>query len=507
MRRVVLGVQLVMRRALLIPFLALLVLPAQASARPVAFGKNAVDHVNYPGMQKLRFRYGPILIRPGQNTIRINESELKPKQPGFITRFEPNMVRVSDGKPPPVDLLHMHHVVWLVNSYPSFAAGEEKTIIQLPRGFGFAVNGKERWAVNDMLHNLIARPTKVYVTWEMDFVPLSSKAGQKMKGVRSQWMDVAGLKAYPVFDALKGWGGGRYTFPDEARGEEQLKVGAASRWRVPRDLTLIHTAGHLHPGGLSTSLKATREGKTVKLFTSRARYYEPAGPVSWDVSMTVPSPAWKVKLKQGDLVTVDATYDTSRASWYEGMGIMVLAVRDGHDSGGTDPFASPPEQRGRVTHGHLPENNNHGGGKGFFSDPRKLPDGPRLSGPIEIKEFEYAQGDMDSASPANLPPLVSPGQSLSFVNLDATEQTPNLESAYHTVTACKAPCTATTGLAYPLADGDVQFDSGQLGFGPKWFTSAANRNTWQTPDDLSPGTYAYFCRLHPFMRGSFRVKE
>ena len=29
---------------------------------------------------------------------------------------------------------------------------------------------------------------------------------------------------------------------------------------------------------------------------------------------------------------------------------------------------------------------------------------------------------------------------------------------------------------------------------------------WQTPSNLSPGTYTYFCRIHPFMRGAFRVK-
>ena len=36
----------------------------------------------------------------------------------------------------------------------------------------------------------------------------------------------------------------------------------------------------------------------------------------------------------------------------------------------------------------------------------------------------------------------------------------------HTITACKAPCNRTTGIAYPLANGPVDFDSGNLGFGP-----------------------------------------
>ena len=55
------------------------------------------------------------------------------------------------------------------------------------------------------------------------------------------------------------------------------------------------------------------------------------------------------------------------------------------------------------------------------------------------------------------------------------------------------------------------FDSGQLGYGPSFgaasFTSAANRNIWRTPRNLPRGTYAYFCRVHPFMRGAFRVAK
>jgi plastocyanin len=30
---------------------------------------------------------------------------------------------------------------------------------------------------------------------------------------------------------------------------------------------------------------------------------------------------------------------------------------------------------------------------------------------------------------------------------------------------------------------------------------------WKTPKNLKVGTYAYFCRVHPFMRGAFRVTK
>jgi hypothetical protein len=57
----------------------------------------------------------------------------------------------------------------------------------------------------------------------------------------------------------------------------------------------------------------------------------------------------------------------------------------------------------------------------------------------------------------------------------------------------------------------VTFDSGELGFngnqGSLPGAPAADRDTWQTPKDLPSGTYTYFCRIHPFMRGAFRVES
>ena len=104
-------------------------------------------------------------------------------------------------------------------------------------------------------------------------------------------------------------------------------------------------------------------------------------------------------------------------------------------------------------------------------------------------------------------PTVEPGKSLTFRNLDAT---PSF-NAFHTITGCANPCTQTTGVAFPVADGPVSFDSGELGFngndGGLPVEPAADRDTWTTPKDLPAGTYSYFCRVHPFMRGAFRVEQ
>jgi plastocyanin len=319
-----------------------------------------------------------------------------------------------------------------------------------------------------------------------------------MHEVKTQWLDVMGGSAYPVFDAIQGTGrDGRVTFPDDV---PNAYGGAPARntWTADHDGTLVGTAGHLHPGGLWTDLKITRDGRTVEVFRSRAHYYEPAGAVSWDVSMTATPQTWRVAVKKGDVLSVSGTYDSRTTSWYESMAIMPVAMTVA-PAGGVDPFTRNTAVKGVLTHGHLPENDHHGGAPTDLANAAKLPDGPRTP-TVDIAGFVYAQGDLSATGAVGRPPVVGPGQPLTFVNDDASK------NIFHTITACRAPCTASTGIAFPLANGPTVFDSGELGFGPVGFTPAANRKEWQTPTNLADGTYTYFCRIHPFMRGAFRVK-
>jgi plastocyanin len=484
--------------------LGALVLALTASSPAAAQMPGAIPDVDYAGKQRLKYRFGPVKIIPGANSIEFATTDLKPKVPGYITRFEPNLTR-ADGSVPGVDELHLHHAVWLMRNYPTFAAGEEKTIYQLPKGYGYKYDPKDPWIVNHMIHNLLPNEDTAYLTYEIDFVPLDAPGAQGMKEAKPLWLDVAGLSAYPVFDVKRRWGGkdGQYTFPDDVRTkEERAKVGAFRKHTFDRPVTLLGTAGHLHPGGLHTTMFAGRAGAKKEIFRSEAKYWEPAGAVSWDVAMTATDEDWKVDLRPGDEVSINATYDTSKASWYESMGIMFTWYADGADQGGgVDPFAGPVDTRGRITHGHLPENDNHGGGPlAVLPDPRRMLDGTTTT-TVTVKDFLYGQGDLSLGGRAGRPAVVRQGRSLTFRNDDSDKR-----PIYHTITACREPCNKRTGIAYPLANGRADFDSGELGFGPRFATAAANRDTWKTPKNLKPGTYTYFCRVHPFMRGAFRVK-
>jgi plastocyanin len=150
-----------------------------------------------------------------------------------------------------------------------------------------------------------------------------------------------------------------------------------------------------------------------------------------------------------------------------------------------------------VTHGHLPENNNHGGRRTRLPDPRKLASGVFNPGSVDILGFNYQLGDLRVPGGTRRPPVIAPGQAIEFRNTDVGNR------VYHSISSCKPPCNRSTGIAYPIADGRVQFESGTLGDERPVTTGQVS---WRTPNNLDPGTYTYFCRIHPFMRGAFRVQ-
>ena len=456
-------------------------------------------------VQHLHYKYGPISITPGGNLILAGPVTIeKPAYDGYMTMIKPNLVR-ADGSVPPVDEIHLHHSVWLdlthkdiskPDLFPGkrfFAAGEEKTTLSFPSGYGYPVNASDVWAVNYMIHNQTPVPEEVWITYDVDFVPAASELGQTMKAAQPVWMDVDNGEAYPVFDSHRGSGtNGVYTYPPGG-------TNGQNEWTVPQDGALVWAGGHVHPGGLYTDLDVRRGTQSTRVFRSEAEYFDPNGPVSWDMAMTVTDPGWRVGVNQGDKLRLTTGYETQRASWYEGMGIDIVLMAFGES--GPDPFTSTIDTTGEPTHGQLPEATHYGGEPTGLPDPRDLPDGQTFGNRVEIGAFTYFPGNLGTVGLLGNPPVIPPGGRLTFDNQDWESQ------IYHTITACAPPCNGSTGVSYPLADGTPQFDSGNLGFGaPFGYTAAANRVSYQTPANLDEGTYTYFCRIHPYMRGSFRVK-
>ena len=532
-----------------------------------AEGWKGPDYVRYPGAcQRMRFSYGPIVVKPGQNDVLINPVTVeKPAADGYITRFRPNLVR-ADGIVPPVEQVHLHHGTWLsypeYGSGPFFAAGEEKTVAPFPRGYGMPIQAEDTWLLLYMVHSAVAQPMEAYIIYDVDFIPKEKGDAMGMKSAYPLWLDVR-PSGYPVFNTQRPFGGkdGRCTWPREKcadfdpYGKEIVGQGKPGNkkgedWEFPKkgeDFgkagpftggTIIGMGGHLHPGGIQNEIDLVRGKKKRRIYTGVAKYWNPknkkkgGGPAdSWDFSMpVVGNPFWGVRVRPGDKLRSNATYDTRLQSTYENMGIAVsLLVPDDPKTGkrrapGVNPFTTPLDRskdcmlrggikaprpvlcdKGIVTHGHLVENANRGGASGKWEAKSS-----GESSEVGIADFLYLPGDLSMRTSMGIP-TVGLGDTLRFTNAESA-------SIWHTITSCKFPCLGQTGAAFPIADGrtsakrKVDFDSSEVGFGTPAIGPTAQRATWELDvtkkNGYKPGeVVTYFCRIHPFMRGAFEVAK
>jgi hypothetical protein len=478
------------------------------------------------GCQRLRFAYGPVTVNPGANAQLIGLNVQKPLYDGYVSRLTANLYR-TDGTVPPVDVVHLHHGAWvssrMYGNFPVFfAAGEEKTHLQVPSGYGMKVLGSDQWSIGYMLHNLTPIAEHVYLTYDLDYTPAEQADSEGIKPVIPLWLDVMTHTSplYPVFNVQRGYG--HYdksfkrkvcVFPKETCaafdpfGFAQKGNGVGYDYSIPQnyDGTIVAMGGHVHPGGLEDQVSLVRGNKVKRVFNSDARYWDKAGPVSWDMAMTVTPPDYRLRVRAGDKLRLNAVYDSQRASWYEDMGIVMGFLAPGDDSG-VDVFSNSSSgahlsTAGEVTHGHLAENDHHGGTGG-----RALPTsfGPVVNR-IAIKNFQYQPGDLSSSKSI---PEVRADKRLTFFNGD------DKDWIWHTITTCAKPCTAETGIAYPLANAMPALDSLemgnkiQIGVYSKAEPVSGSVSFSLTPDKaglVTGQTYTYFCRIHPFMRGAFKV--
>jgi hypothetical protein len=584
------------------------------------------------GGERIRYRCGPIDVTPGQNRIEtpvMLRGLHRPDENGYIARLKPDLVE-ANGEALDSDLVMFHHAVWLNQDRPDdsapaelsgrfpqrfFGAGEEKTTLDLPDGYGYDYTASDRWAVNHMLHSLVSQTFELYIEYTLDFYPDGSDAANEMTPARALWLDVYNGSGYPVFDvkmptssqpgsfnfrgqeyATRGSRDGTLEFPTDATVDPYEGSPFAeplNQWIVDRPGYLLWTAGHVHSGGLWTDLnlirdgaryggpkcgaKAQRAGKAkkalarvnrkiarakrngasrarlvrlgkqrirmiaaktrtaddlrtcrnrqpevdgsqVRLFRSNARYFDRPGrkgtPTSWDMGMFNTTSDWKPQVRPGDTLEVTTTYETKRGSWYESMGINFLFMADCNPDDpdqtcGQNPYRVRQDLRKELNHGPLPENANHGGQviQGA-PDPRKLqatevdPERPLLIGNWTYESSDFFRNEVLA---------VRQGERVTFELADGDVD----EEIWHSITSCEAPCNRSTGISYPLPDGRFRFDSGQLGtregspaagpINPSLTNGTVGRLDWDTPDDMPTGTYTFYCRIHPSMRGAIKV--
>ncbi|MDX6647554.1 MAG: hypothetical protein QOK40_3281, partial [Miltoncostaeaceae bacterium] len=217
---------------------------------------------NDTGIQHLHFQTAPIEVLPGQNSIKIvaipqNE---KPAADGYIVRMRPDL-QYLNGKVPPVNVIHLHHAVWIDGTRgPFFFGGEEKTVFHIPRGYGYPYKTTDRWHLDQMIHNQLPSRARVRLVWDIDFIPANTPLAGSVRPVLPVWMDVRGGESYPVFDTFADTGkNGTFTYPTDAKNPYSGHT-PLNEIRVPFDGTIVSAVGHLHPGGLQDTVELVRPG-------------------------------------------------------------------------------------------------------------------------------------------------------------------------------------------------------------------------------------------------------
>lgn len=496
---------------------------------------------------------------------------------------------------------------------PWIASGEEKTVAIWPEGFGLKILASDSWLFLHMIHNATAETFPVYVTYDIDYIPADvaeadedGDGAPNLRNTKGIWLDVGDCSWHdecvkdefnPIFNIQRGHGSvekGACIFPREncaaintlaeTSAQQGEPVGRQfDEWTIPIDGTLVMMGGHMHNGGLRDDVYLIRDGKKRLIHRSDAYYFDhdwdpeswsPADdfkpnkskvggpPTSWDFVMTgvIADLGWKVNVKEGDKLRLEGVYDSTIASWYEQMGIVMSWIVPGEhlgvdpfdpkvtihegvnqkavqpgtvkgydlpgaEHGGCTPGARTLCVRGQMTHARIPTSGDHwtcekNGCPKLALD---APDGQVMSD-IPFGGFGYGPADLGVIGATGIP-LVPLGESVTFWNADTAAY------MWHTLTRCAAPCSGTTSANYPLADGQyddlidpktgrdpdgrtvrqmlrqdgpdpMDFDSGQIGYG----TGANNKVSWEfTP--TRTGTFNFFCRIHPGMRGAIRVVE
>ena len=175
------------------------------------------------------------------------------------------------------------------------------------------------------------------------------------------------------------------------------------------------------------------------------------------------------------------------------MGLGVVWMYDG--PGGNDPFTTTIDQKGVLTHGHLPENDNHGGKPPTqFADAQRRrvrpagdDDPDRQLRVRRRRPHGQGQGPDRHRGPDDHVRQLRRRRP-ERVALDHRVQGAVHRSRPASPTRSPTPtCSSTPASSAPAAHR----------------RPAATRGA--RPPTSRVGTYTYFCRIHPFMRGAFRV--
>jgi hypothetical protein len=503
-----------------------------------------------PGtIKKMRFWYGPYVMPAGWDANRVDLDI--PVHNGMILQVEPELRVNPDWQVPSHQVAHIHHAHWFAldpgneednytggNTEWIFGNGDEETRADFMQRsnaqkkgpfYGEYIGLAGPQAMIYMLHNKTAQSMVGYVVLDVTF-----KYGtmEQLNATGREHRDLSGVLFGRTFDVPRERkGDGSWNTTEDMRTEDGKPKPI--EWTSTIDGTMVGTGSHLHPGGYkvltenfgSEENPCRDDGRgTGGTLLLNADIINRKAPLSEDYQTEVTRPSWRAPLHKGDRIRITGYYKNKKTAWYTAMTHNGFYIDEKQPpKGRCKPYLVGKDKKKRIrkkvkgragkkrivkrrldpTEG-VP-NRKWGHAHDTFCgvkigfDPCEPPFNTPESGPeasrVLIANFQYLPGDRGAAGEQAKPPTVKQGNSLQFINVD---QQANIR---HSVTTCKYPCNGRYVSNYPHADG--RWDSGTLGYDP--IDGGTPNPSASTPKDLKVGKYAYFCRIHPFMRGEFRV--
>jgi len=514
--------------------------------------------------EDLHFWYGPYAVPPGNDMNRFDLN--LPVRDGFVVSVEPDLKYADTLLAPPRQEAHIHHAHWFrldpgneEDNYTYgftrwvFGSGDEETVADSeprsaadPSGpvYGGSTGPGQAEPMIYMIHNKTARPMSVYIVLHVKLQHGSQAELERLTG--RPYRDLLGVIFGRTYQVPRNPGG------DGTHSTSRDDPSGPIEWTATRDGTIIGAGGHLHPGGLRITLEnfgtearsCPRAGKDstggTVLYNGQALWRGGAR-FSEEFQMTVTNPAWRAPIRKGDRLRVTGIYENRDHAWYDVMAHAGLFFdpqqppRAGCDAYLIGDAAKPvvtyrrkrtcravrvrgerrARRRCRIRRIRRVRRADPTAGvpNRAWTGSREPVCGAEYGGPacerpepergdgiatdtVTIANFRYLPGDRGLGGAEGAPAVVRKGTALRFVNADQPL------GIRHTVTTCAWPCNGAYVANYPLADG--RWDSGKLGY--DLVDGGSSNPVAETPKTLEVGRYAYFCRIHPWMRGAFEVR-
>jgi plastocyanin len=434
-----------------------------------------------------------------------------PDQDGYITHMETDVVDPDTGDQVPISRLMLHHIVFVniahqdntcagrgftgfdgrdyfggIAAQRFYAAGEERAKFTMPPGYGYQTDDSDPWGVVAMVMNHRSVPDRAFIHYE---VTINDGTGGPMQAVEPYWLDVRDCHADPIYNipsvaktAKKAKKNKKGRKAAEAVAAKKNKKGKKKKHKKPatrpthnetRDYVfpesgrLIGGAGHVHGGALGLKLTQPNCGNREvaesvptwgtadhPFYNVRPILHEP-GPIN----MSAFGSTTGLPVHAGETIRLNSIYDNSLPH-VRVMGIMVVYLA---------PDSSVTQDCGPVPNWDILKTNQ-----------------PGRSGPIP---FTIPLTGLDANGQAisiNAPPgmIQNAGRNTVVSVGDRFFGAPNLrvrQGSWLTWQFNGKELHNVTLANGPLGIGTDNLD------GARTFTEKLNR----------PGTYRFFCALHP----------